>query len=400
MRRGMRTGIAVLALSALAACTAEQPAASPGVTTRPAGVASPAVTTPAPEEPILAWADGSPVTGPTIDVLAAAQPVAIGKGVEIVRTLDAKQGWRPRVRDLRPDGVALVSTIEGDVGTGGGPVGRDPYGPPQIVTADGATVLRVPDEPDAYVDRAELAAFVDGGTAWVERAYQIDYRTWRLLYAPDGATEGTVIAEGGEHDVDIAVLAAWGAFDEEGNLVRWTGEKVAAEPRPSDVDVEVVAAGEDVLVTECAKSAEGACNVSVVTRDGASTPLLTLTPHTWVVGGDDQRVVVRESSPEGSEENSFWVLDREQRTGTRLVGDHVYDPRLADGRVVLSADRGVEGERRPVIVVDLETRTVERLLVDQRIGNIVIAGDHVAWTTTEEVDRDGVGGAILRWPAR
>ena len=137
-----------------------------------------------------------------------------------------------------------------------------------------------------------------------------------------------------------------------------------------------------MLVTECAKSAEGACDVSVVTRDGASTPLLTLTPDTWVVGGDDQHVVVRESSPEGSEENSFWVLDREQRTGARLVGDHVYDPWLADERVVLSADRGVEGDQRPVIVVDLETRTVERLLVDERIGDTVIAGDHVAWTTT------------------
>ena len=399
MRRGMRTGIAVLALSALAACTAEQPAASPGVTTRPAGVASPAVTTPAPEEPILAWADGSPVTGPTIDVLAAAQPVAIGKGVEIVRTLDAKQGWRPRVRDLRPDGVALVSTIEGDLGTGGGPVGKDPYGPPQIVTANGATALTVPDEPDAYVDRAERASFVDGGIAWLERTYQSDYRTWRLLYAPDGASKGTVIAEGGEDDADIAVLAAWGAFDEDGDLVRWTGEKVAAEPRPSDVSVEVVAAGEDMLVTECVTGAEGACDVSILTRDGTSAPFITLTSRSRVVGGDDQHVIVAESAADGSEETVCWVLDRAGRSAVQLIGENL-GPSLSDGRVVLTTDHGRVDDERDVIVVDLETRTVERLLVDQRVGDTVIAGDHVAWTTTEEVDRDGFGGAILRWPVR
>lgn len=399
MRRGMKTGIAVLALSALAACTAEEPAESPGVTTRPAGVASPAVTPPAPEEPFLAWADGSPISGPTIDVLAAAQPVAIGKGVEIVRTLDAKQGWRPRVRDLRPDGVALVSTIEGDVGTGGGPVGKDPYGPPQIVTADGATALTVPDEPDAYVDRAERASFVDGGIAWLERTYQSDYRTWRLLYAPDGASKGTVIAEGGEDDADIAVLAAWGAFDEDGNLVRWPGEKVAAEPRPSDVSVEVVAAGEDVLVTECVTGAEGACDVSILTRDGTRTPFLTLSPRGWVVGGDDQHVVVAEPAADGSEETVYWVLDRAGRSAVQLIGENL-DPSLSDGRVVLTTDHGRVDDERDVIVVDLETRTVERLLVDQHVGDTVIAGDHVAWTTTEEVDRDGFGGAILRWPVR
>lgn len=399
MRRGMGTGIAVLALSALAACTAEQPAVSPGVTTPPAEVASPAVTTPAPEEPILAWADGSPITGPTIDVLAEARPVALGDGVEPVRTLHAKKGWRPRVRDLRPDGAALVSTIEGDVGTGGGPVGKAPYGPPQIVTADGATVLTVPDEPDGYVDRAEGAAFVDGGTAWLERTSQAEDRTWRLLYAPVGATEGTVIAEGGEHDADIAVVAAWGAFDEDGNLVRWTGEKVAAEQRPSDVAVEVVAAGEDVLVIECVPSAEGVCDVSILTRDGTSTPFITLTSRSWVVSGDDQHVVVAESATDRSEETVYWVLDRAGRTAVQLIGESL-DPSLADGRAVLTTDHGRVDDESDVIVVDLATRTVERLLVDQRVGDTVIAGDHVAWTTTEEVDKDGVGGAILRWPAR
>lgn len=398
----MRTGgglgvavLAVLALSALAACTVAEPAVSPGV------AATPAVptTSAAPEAPVLAWADGTPVAGPAIDVLAEARPVAFGDGVELVRTLDARKGWRPRVRDLRADGAALVSTIEGDVGTGGGPVGADPYGPPQIVTADGVTALTVPDEPDSYVDRATLAAFVDGGTTWLETTYQIDYRTWRLLYAPDGATEGTVIADGGEDDADIAVLAAWGAFDEDGNLVRWSGEKVAAEPRPLDVEVQIDAAGSDVLMTGCARGAAGVCDVSVLTRDGASTPLLTLTPETRIVAADDKHVVVAESPADGSEERICWILDRAGRTAVQLIGENLA-PSLAGGRAVLTTANGRADDESDVVVVDLETRTVERLLVDQRAGDTVIAGDVVAWTTTEEVDRHGVGGAILRWPAR
>ncbi|NKX92407.1 hypothetical protein HF995_03815 [Sanguibacter hominis ATCC BAA-789] len=385
MRRGMGTGIAVLALSALAACTAEEPAASPGVTTPPGGVASPAVTTPAPEEPILAWADGTPVDGPTIDIDDAVD-VRLGEGVMLVSELRVAEGWRPAVVDLRPDGTYLAVDLEGDASPGGGP---DGYGPLRLVGAHGTTTLRSPGwEVSGMVDPGTLARFVDGGVAWVERSVE---GPWRLLYAPDGEDEGRVVAEGDGVEIAVRALGRSAAYDDRGGALGWDGTRV---PRSSDApDVWVTPGGNDLLVNSCT---DDGCEVSVENPEGSSTPLVRAPGSVFVRAADEQHVVVQVAV--GEDDSQVWVLDRTARTAVRLLGADPYEPGLDDGRVLMTGESmDAEGEHE-LFLVDVVEQRSERLPVDRLPLGLSLAGDLAAWTASGPAGADGVGGAILSWP--
>lgn len=390
MRRGMRTGIAVLALSALAACTAEEPAVSPGVTKPPAEVASPSTAEPGATEsgatePNLAWADGTPVDGPTID-LDDAVDVRLGEGVTLVSELTVAAGWRPEVVDLRPDGTHLIVDLKGDASPGGGP---DGYGPLRLVGSQGTTTLRSPGwEVSGMVDPGTLARFVDGGVAWVEQSVE---GAWRLLYAPDGKNKGRVVAEGDGAEGDVRALGRSAAYDDRGGALGWDGTRV---PRSSDApDVWVTPGGDDLLVNSCT---DDGCEVSVENPEGGSMPLVRARGSVFVRAADERHVVLQ--IVVGEDDAQVWVLDRTARTAVQLLGADPYEPGLDDGRVLMTGESvDAEGETE-LFLVDVVAQRSERLPVDRLALGLSLAGDLVAWTASGPAGADGVGGAILSWP--
>lgn len=386
MRAGGAFTAGVVALVALAGCSSD-----PGSAATPTATA---VTTTASASPTveaavaeLRWADGTPVEGPTIDV-ADATDVRLGQEVTVTTELSAAEGWRPHVVDLQADGTYLAVDLRGDASPGGGP---DGYGPLRLVTGDGVRTLRSPAPSDTDVfDTGSLAAFVDGGVAWVERSS--GGAEWRVLHATDGKAEGRVVAEGdASSDVDVRALGPAAAYDDAGGTLRWDGERV---PRSTTGTVRVTPSGADILVSTCT---EDGCEIDVEGPDGSSSAFVRTSVEAYVLAADERHVVLYLSSDDDGD-GQVWVLDRIARTALQMVGASGIDLDVDDGRVLLTTDPGVVDGLHDLLLIDLATQRVERLLVDRVTAGLSLAGDLVAWTTSAPVGGDGVGGAILSWP--
>jgi len=340
----------------------------------PAGTASPGAD---PARTMLMWADGTPVTGTTLD-LGAARRVRLGEDLTHVRDVPVEPGTRTTVLDLRPDGTFLM--VMGDVEPSGD--GSGSIRALREVTAAGVRTLRSPHDADAAERLPTWAARrVDGGVAWVE-PYG-DGESARLVRAPAGSQQGQVVLARSAAGSDVVALAAWGAVLADGRVVAWDGA-VSGEPAPPGTLLRYATAGDDVVESRCGVAT---CEIALVTAGGARDVVLRGPRGTWVTDADAGHLLVRFERDDGS--LVHWGVDLAARGAVRIIGDDVYGP-MSEGRIVVTDARGV-------VVVDLVSGVVERLVVGDVWPEVAVAGDLVT-IVTGVLEGAGASAELLRWP--
>lgn len=333
---------------------------------------------------VLAWADGTIVDGPSLD-LGEARRVRLGSDVEHVRDVPAEPGKVVHLEDLRPDGSFL--TVAGDAGLTGG--GGGSVGALREVSEGRERTLTSPHDADADMrDQISQARWVDGGVAWVEPYVELFGQ--RLVLAPTGSSRGRLVHQLWAVDGRIAALARWGAVLADGRVVGWDG-KVSGDPAGPDLEVSHTVAGDDVVETRCSPQA---CEIVLLTEGGKRQLLLHGPSGTWVDDSDGRFLLVHDDGSDGR--SALWGVDIVDRTAVRIVGE-LHGQSMSDGRVL---DQDHPSTR--AVVVDLGARTVEQLDIGGHVAVAGIAGDLVALTSHdgEGARADGDGGDVLRWPRR
>lgn len=407
-RRGGPAAVAAATLIALAACTPSGVDPTPPPTAAPSASPTPPTThvpstppgTPdpldpldppldpgaAPTEPgddasggpVLTWADGTPV-----DVVPLDTGVARRLDPARLRTVarpEAAAGHELDLLDLGDDGSALVAdgTLSGDIDIAATLTSRlrleGPGGVREIDLGRG--------EGRVYGGRV-----LDDGdvAAWRFAADDVPGDEFFLLRA--GSRRAETFSPGGR------TIVASGLLARDGTLTTWDGRERATGATLTD-ETRVVAGercGDDCFWStqgepdagESGADAAGLTAELVRTADGSAEVVARIPAGSLLLGADGDLVAL-EHYPVDALGWEVIVLDLAARTATS-VSDVQYAA-FADGRLAwtgMDPSARLAGAEGPtgtgdVHVLDVASGALARIPQPRVVGNVLVAGDHVA----------------------